>query len=270
MLKSARLDVVFAVISILQTLDPFFLAIISAPIYYFFVLLFFRFFGAVGVMSFLAIAVMGANVQVLKLSYFSFYQQPVALGTALFSSTFFATDLLNEHYGRKMGAKAVMLSFFSMFLWLFIVTHVIAYAPLTAEQSGGKYDWALPRHEALRSLFSITPAITFASLLAFIVSQMNDIFIFQYIKKKTKGRFLFLRNNLSTFISVLIDNIVFSFSAFYFFADDPVPLKVLVVSYIFSTYGLRIFLAVLDTPFLYLSRHRFFQPRWEWFEKKME
>ena len=247
-------------ISFLQSLDPLILSLFAAPLYYFLALIFFRFFAATGVIVFLIVAIIGANIQVLKLSYFSFYEQPVALGTALFSSTYFATDLLNEHYGKKFTNRLIILSLTSVILWLFITLHTMAYAPLTAEQSRGVYDWALGSHKNIKELFSITPSITFASLLAFVISQFNDIFLFSYIKKKTKGRYLFLRNNISTFVSIFIDNVVFSFFAFYFLSPHPVPLKVLIISYIFSTYGLRVFFAVLDTPFMYLSHHRFFRP----------
>ena len=244
-----------------QSLDPLVVSLLAFPLYCFAVLCFHRFFGATGVIVFLVVAVIGANLQVLKLSFFAFYQQPVALGTALFSSTYFSTDLLCEHYGKRKALKAAIIGLMVMPLWTIITYHAIIYAPLTIEQSAGNYDWALSSHEHMVGLFSIVPSITIASFVAFAVSQINDIFLFDYVKKKTQGRFLFLRNNVSTFISVLIDNTVFSFIAFYLLAPDPVPIKALIVSYIFSTYILRIFFAVLDTPFLYLSKCQIFLPR---------
>lgn len=244
-----------------QSLDPLVVSLLMFPLYCLLILFFHRFFGATGVIVFLVVAVIGANLQVLKLSFFSLYNQPVALGTALFSSTYFCTDLLCEHYGKRKAIKAAIIGLMVMPLWTIITYHAIIYAPLTAEQSGGNYDWALGSHDHMVGLFSIVPSITIASFLAFAVSQFNDVFLFDYVKKKTQGRYLFLRNNVSTFISVLIDNAVFSFVAFYLLAPNPVPIKALIFSYILSTYVLRLLFAVLDTPFLYLSKCQFFLPR---------
>ena len=52
-----------------------------------------------------------------------------------------------------------------------------------------------------------------ASMIAYLVSQYFDVWIYSRIKRLTKNRFLWLRNNLSTILSSLLDNTVFSLLA---------------------------------------------------------
>jgi hypothetical protein len=68
------------------------------------------------------------------------------------------------------------------------------------------------------------------------------------------NKFLWLRNNLSTILSSLVDNTVFSFLAWIILNPNPESLYNVIMIYIFGTYILRIFIALIDTPFMYLSK----------------
>ena len=68
------------------------------------------------------------------------------------------------------------------------------------------------------------------------------------------NRFLWLRNNLSTIISSLIDNTVFSILAWIILNPNPETFYNVIMIYIFGTYILRIFIALIDTPFIYISK----------------
>ena len=70
----------------------------------------------------------------------------------------------------------------------------------------------------------------------------------------TKNRYLWLRNNLSTILSSLLDNIIFSLLAWFILNPNPETLYNIIMIYILGTYILRIFIALIDTPFLYLSK----------------
>ena len=62
------------------------------------ILIFLKFFGEVGLYVYTSIAVIAANIQVLKIVKFSFFAEPIALGTILFASIFLCTDILAEYY----------------------------------------------------------------------------------------------------------------------------------------------------------------------------
>ncbi|BBM89515.1 hypothetical protein COTS27_01217 [Spirochaetota bacterium] len=245
--------------SFLMQLDPFWVALLSLGVYATVLLLFFKYGGQAGLYVYMAVAIIGANLQVLKVSYFEFLQSPVALGTALFSSIYLATDLLSEYYNPAAARKGVLLSFAALLLWTILTTLLLAFAPLTPAQAGADYQWALTIHPALIHLFQPVPAIFVASLTAFLISQSLDIFIYSAIKKRTHSKWLFVRNNFSTILSTLIDNAVFSFIAFVLLAKNPIATKELIFTYILGTYALRILYALLDTPFIYLAR--FFKPK---------
>ena len=241
--------------------DPLILSLLIAPVYYLIALLFHKFFSYAGLYVFMAIALIGANLQVLKLSYFPLFDSPVALGTVLFSTTYFVTDLLSEHHGKKKAITAIVLGLVVMQFWLLITQATLLYPPLTPAQSAGDYDWALGTHGQMSSLFAFFPGIAFASIGSYLISQFFDIYLYGYIRGKTGDKYLFIRNNVSTLLSTLIDNACFSLLAFYLLSPSPVPLKELIFSYILGTYLLRIIYALLDTPFMYLSKTSAFSPK---------
>jgi len=106
-------------------------------------------------------------------------------------------------------------------------------------------------------IFVTSPSIVFSSLIAYLISQLNDIWIFHFLKNKTKGKYLWIRNNVSTWISQFIDSVIFSFFAFlilpYIFNTVSLPLSV-VLQIAISTYIMKLIVAAIDTPFIYLSK----------------
>ena len=86
--------------------------------------------------------------------------------------------------------------------------------------------------------------VVFASLTAYLISQLNDVFLFHKLKEKTKGRLKWLRNNASTMASQLIDTAIFITIAFYGVVPN-------LAWMIFSQYFIKFCLALLDTPFFY-------------------
>ncbi len=222
------------------------------------ILLLNRLFGPPGLYVYISLAIIGANIQVLKAVQFSVYPEPVALGTILFSSAFLATDILAERYGPEYARRGVWLGFVSYLLFCMLMFLALGFAPLTAEQAGEGMAWALPYHHHMGALFIPQAALFAAGMIAYLTSQMHDIWLFDWLKGKTKGRFLWLRNNVSTCLSALIDNTVFSILAWMVFASDPLPFKTVLLTYILGTYWLRLIVAALDTPFFYIAR------RWEY------
>ncbi len=212
-----------------------------------------RLFGYVGLYIYIAVAIISANIQVLKAVKFSIYTDPVALGTILFASTYLASDILSEKYGTKIARQAIWLGFSAFFLFAVLMIITLGFSPLTEQQAGEAMAWALPYHGHIAALF--TPQMNFllAGMLAYLVSQMNDIWLFDKLRQKTQRRYLWLRNNVSTLVSSFIDNVVFSVFAWIVLASEPLPWQTVIVTYILGTYWLRLIIAVLDTPFIYLA-----------------
>jgi len=147
--------------------------------------------------------------------------------------------LLSEVYGKSEARKGVWLGFFALIFMTIIMQISLQFQPHESDFS----------QEAMQTIFGFIPRIAVASLTAYLISQHHDVWAFHFWKKKTRGRYLWLRNNASTWISQAIDSFVFVFIAFY----GVFKLNI-IFSILFTTYFLKILIAVLDTPIVYLGR----------------
>ncbi len=134
----------------------------------------------------------------------------------------------------------------------------IGFKPLNEITSGDKYAWALSIQDNLLGVFMPLPIFFAASMIAYLSSQFFDVWFFKKISKFTNKKFLWLRNNFSTMVSSLIDNTIFSIFAWIIFNPNPLDFNTVLFTYILGTYVLRIFIALLDTPIIYLAK--FFLP----------
>jgi queuosine precursor transporter len=105
-------------------------------------------------------------------------------------------------------------------------------------------------HESIRQIFALMPRIAAASLAAYGVSQLHDVWAYNFWKEKRPGKgWIWLRNNASTMVSQMIDTIIFTLAAFAGVFPSGVLLQIVV-----STYLLKLITAAADTPFIYLAR----------------
>lgn len=242
-------SLILPIILKLQSLNGESLSIIAFIIGVITMLLMFRLFGLVGLYVYSSTATITANIQVLKLMQFSSINEPVALGTATFSTIFLCTDIITEHFGREAAKKNIWLSFVTQVLVTITMIIAIGFKPSENDQA----------HKAIELLFLPAPRLLIASLAAFVISQLFNINIFLFIAKICKERFLWLRSNLALMISELIDNIVFSVLAWVILSPEPVSTDALIYTYILGTYILRVIFAVFSTPVIYVSNY--FKPR---------
>jgi len=151
---------------------------------------------------------------------------------------FLITDILVEKYGRREGMKCVGLGIVAMIAFVGMMW-------LTTLLQAGEYAFI---HEEYNAVFGVVPRIAGASLLASIVAQTNDVILFSKIRAKTKGRFLWLRNNVSTFTSQAINLAIFNLVAFWGLMTLSGIKEMLLVGY-----GQEAFFALTDTFFIYLA-----------------
>ena len=237
----------------LQTLHPEVIWIVLLFLCFSTILLLLRLFGATGLYLYMGIAMIAANIQVLKAVQFSSFSRPIALGTVLFSTTFLCTDILTEYYGPKAAKKGILLGFSAMSLMTLFMLVTLAFRPLSVTTT--ELSWATENHLHMEALFVPAPALLLAGTIAYFISQYHDIWNFQFWRRHTKGRHLWFRNNLSTLLSAFIDNCVFSILAWIVFAQKPLSWEVVFFTYILGTYWLRVVVSILDTPILYMARH---------------
>jgi uncharacterized integral membrane protein (TIGR00697 family) len=200
----------------------------------------FRFFGREGLMFLIAAFIILCNLQVMKIT--TLFGVTVTLGNILYGSIFFATDLLNEIYGKKAARRGVIAGFIALLL----MTGVMQLALLFGVADD---QWAQTVQDSMQTIFGFMPRIALASVVAYLLSQLHDVWAFHFLRRKTTGRHLWLRNNLSTMVSQLIDSAVFCGIAFW----GVLPVE-LFTEILISTYVIKFVVAAVDTPFMYLGR----------------
>jgi uncharacterized integral membrane protein (TIGR00697 family) len=146
--------------------------------------------------------------------------------------------LISEIYGKKGAKECVKVGFVAILLYLSVAQIALRFHP-AAE------DTFFPH---IQPIFSTAPRLIVASLCGYLISQFHDVWAYHFWKWVTRGKHLWLRNNLSTMVSQMIDSAVFCTIAFL----NVYPLQTL-ISIFLTTYLFKVAVAALDTPFLYLA-----------------
>ena len=207
------------------------------------VLLAYRFFGKTGLFCWTVLATIAANIEVLIVVEAFGMEQ--TLGNILFATTFLVTDILSETQGKKDANKAVILGICTSAMFILISQSWLLYTPNSS-------DWASP---AIATIFANTPRLMLSSLIVYAIVQVFDVFAYHMIWKKTTAlckdskRFLWLRNNLSTMTSQLLNSFLYTFAAFYGMYETETLLHI-----VFSSYVIFLVTSLLDTPAVYIAR----------------
>lgn len=168
-------------------------------------------------------------------------------GTLAYAGTFFATDCMNELYGKDFARRVVNISFVMNFLMLGLVWTAIWWpaAPYSIDPA------------MFENVLGAGTNIVAGSLLAYIVSQNFDVSAFAYIRGKTNGDHLWIRNIGSTTASQLIDTAIFTVIAF---AIAPLVFGVgvtlgatAIALTIAGQFVGKLIIAVVDTPLVYAA-----------------
>jgi uncharacterized integral membrane protein (TIGR00697 family) len=159
-------------------------------------------------------------------------------GNVLFASVFLATDIMSEKYGAEYSKKAIKIAVFAMIAFTAVMQIGLLFTP-------DETDFA---HDAMTTLFGLNLRISLSSIVMFFISNNLDIFIFEKLKKKFPNM-LWLRNNVATMISNVLENYFFIFFAFIGIYDIPTMLNIATTISV-----VEIVIALFDTPFIYISK----------------
>lgn len=165
----------------------------------------------------------------------------VSVGIFFMPVMFLITDIVGEVYGRKEASRFVNMSTVMLVLLFVMINVCIAMPPNPTWEMQSEY----------AAVFGSSLRMTIASLVSFVVSQNVDVFLFSFWGKVTKGKMLWVRNNLSTITSQLVDTTIFEFVAFWHLT--PKFTTGFVISLIIPYWLFKVALALLDTPFCYLG-----------------
>ena len=163
----------------------------------------------------------------------------ISVGILPYPITFLITDLISEIFGKKKANQVVIAGIFASFFSLLIV-YTASAVPAT--------EWSPVNNEMFTDVFGNTIVAVFASMLAYLLAQFVDIQVYHFWKRITAGKYLWLRNNFSTFSSQFIDTFTvvlllcsfgeIAWSRFY---------GLVIAGFLF-----KVMIALFDTPLLYL------------------
>jgi len=185
-------------------------------------------------------------------------------GILTYPLTFLFTDLVSEIYGKRRADFMVAMGF-AMSLLMLAITQVALHVPphpywvapggffadgWTAAAGAPPQTGLQGYQHAFESVFALQGVLLFGSMLAYMVAQLTDNYLYHFWKRLTKGKHLWLRNNGSTWISQLVDTAIVNSILFYlgFGMDFWTGFWIMVTIYLH-----KLLLAVLDTPFVYLG-----------------
>ena len=209
-----------------------------------FTILLYRLFGKAGLQVAIAFSILLANLQGPKLTIIFGFQ--TSLGVIFYASIFFATDVLSENYGKKEAQKAVQMGFVVSVIMILMMSVALLYQP---SNQPGTAAISQNIHNAFATIINFTPRFIIGSLLAYYISQRFDVWAFHLIKQKTGEKHLWLRNNLSTMSSQVLDTAIYSLVAWWGIVHLKTAIQLGLVKYAF-----KVVISIIDTGFIYWAK----------------
>jgi len=163
----------------------------------------------------------------------------LSVGVLPYPVTFLITDIVSEIFGKRKANQVVVMGILAS---IFSIGLLLLGDVLPASSTSPIDD------KTFNLVFSASPLAVLASMSAYLIAQFLDIRIYHFWKQLTKGKYLWLRNNFSTFSSQIIDSttVIALLCIFDILAWD------LFLGLVLSSITFKILVAVIDTPLLYL------------------
>jgi queuosine precursor transporter len=173
--------------------------------------------------------------------FFGLFTQ--SLGIILWPVVFVLTDLINEHYGKKGVRKLTYIT-----VGLIAYTFILISVGLKIKA----VDFSPVNDDNFSIVFGQSQWIIVGSIVAFLVSQLVDVYFFWVFRERTGGKMIWLRSTGSTVVSQLVDTFVVQFIAFV------VPGKWAFDQFLVNAswgYAFKLLVAICMIPFIYIGHY---------------
>ncbi len=167
----------------------------------------------------------------------------MSIGILPWPIVFVSTDLINEYFGEK-GVRKLSLITASLIAYTFIVLSLAMKIPSTGISSVSTSQF--------NAVFGQSQLIIVGSIIAFLASQLIDVSIFHFVKKRTGDKMIWLRSTGSTVISQLFDSFIVLGIAFWL--PGIMDTKTFLLSAL-TGYTVKLGIAILMTPLIYLGHY---------------
>jgi len=191
------------------------------------------------------------GIQPINLSFFgeSNLSFNLTAGVLLWPVVFIMTDIINEYFGRK-GVRFMSFTAAALIAYAFLMVYfAMGLSPADFWIERNTMQGTVNMNLAFNAIFGQGLWIIAGSLVAFLIGQLVDVYVFHFLRQFTGSSKIWLRATGSTLVSQFIDSFVVLLIAFYFGAgwDLSLVLAIGLVNYIY-----KFTVAVFLTPLLYL------------------
>lgn len=175
----------------------------------------------------------------------------MSIGVLIWPLVFITSDIMNEYFGRNGVRKisfitAILIAYALVFL---LMANAMPPAAFWLENNQTSPDGnPFNINYAFQKVLGQGVNIILGSITAFLVSQLVDAYTFQFLKRISQHRYLWLRATGSTVISQVIDSFLIIYVAFYLLGNWSLSqvIKVATLQYVY-----KVSLAVILTPAIY-------------------
>lgn len=168
----------------------------------------------------------------------------MSIGILPWPIVFLTTDLINEYFGEK-GVKKLSFITACLIAYAFLILFMSIVIPAAKGISP-------VNDKQFQAVFGQSMWIIVGSIIAFMVSQLIDVWMFWFFKKRTGENKIWLRTTGSTVVSQLFDSFIVLGIAFW------LPGKIDFNTFISSGltgYTFKLSVAVLLTPLIYAGHY---------------
>ncbi|MHA6287487.1 queuosine precursor transporter [Maricaulis sp. CAU 1757] len=174
----------------------------------------------------------------------------VPAGTMAFGLTYIATDVITEVWGRGWALCVVYSGLIMRLVMMFLIFYAM-HLEDAADFITVSSSWPPERQAEFVSVFGSSNRTNFAGMVAFGLTAVSDVLIFQWLRQRHQGKnLLWLRNNVSTMVSQALNSTIFITVAFAGIVPwDQIALLIA------GQVVIKLMIAAIDTPLVYLLRN---------------
>jgi uncharacterized integral membrane protein (TIGR00697 family) len=169
-----------------------------------------------------------------------FFGHPTNAGNIFYASVYLATYFLIERMGRREGVKSIWLGVAGVLIFFMFTEMTLAFSSsLVASEFSDAF-------QAAHASFS---RLTVASLIAYIVSQNLNVYLYTYLKRRLNGTYLWVRANVCNLIAQFLDSIIFFTVAFWGAVQPENIVDIMMTGFI-----IKVAFVAITTPLLLMNR----------------
>jgi uncharacterized integral membrane protein (TIGR00697 family) len=169
-----------------------------------------------------------------------FFGHETNTGNIFYASVFLATYFLIERFGKRAGIYSI---------WIGVLGIVFYTALVQMTVTLGGAETTAPLNTALATAYSPVSRLALASLIAYVLSQNLNVYLYHFLKQKVPDqKSLWLRANTSNFFAQICDSLVFFTIAFWGTVAPENIGEIILTGFI-----IKIVYMALASPLLYLN-----------------